>query len=327
LGALGKTAQTKEGNAVPVILAYIFVVIIWSTTPLAIQWSSSSLSFLAAVALRMVLALAVCLLLLLVMRRPLIQARSDWKAFAAGGVGLFPNMLIVYWSAQYIPSGLMAVVLGVYPFFVGLFSLFLLKENVFTVPRFIALFVAIAGLVLIHYEQMLFGAMAVKGVLGMLLSAVLFAASSVWLKAVGGGVDPLRQSAGVLLLSAPCFAVVWWLLDGTVPEYIDTKSISGVSYLVLAGSVLGHTLFFYVLRHCHMGTVSLITLITPVIAMVIGVYLADEVVTVTGAVGAALIVVSLAVYQSVGVQAVRRFFRWLKRRQVKDMPALGVVEK
>lgn len=300
--------RVKEGTIVPVVFAYIFVVIIWSTTPLAIQWSNSSLSFIGAVTLRMVLALIVSLLLLSALRQPLIKQASDWKAFAAGCIGIFPNMLLVYWSAQYIPSGLMAVVMGVYPFLVGVFAYFFLKENVFTIARLCALCMAVAGLVLIQSEQLAMGSRAVLGVVGMLSSAVLFALSSVWLKALGGGVDPLRQSTGVLLLAVPCFVVTWWLTDGTLPADVDMKSIGGVAYLVIAGSVVGHTLFFYVLRYCTVGTVSLITLITPVIAMLIGLYAADEVVTLKGGIGAALIVLSLAVYQDVG----RWLARWLR---------------
>ncbi len=295
----------------PVIIAYLCVVAIWSTTPLAIQWSNSSLSFMAAVTLRMVLALIVSLLLLAVMRQPLVRQASDWKAFAAGCIGLFPNMLLVYWAAQYIPSGMMAVVMGVYPFLVGVFAWFFLKENVFTAARVGALCMAVAGLGLIHSEQLALGSRAVLGVLGMLTSAVLFALSSVWLKALGGGVDPLRQSTGVLVLAAPCFIVAWWLTDGVVPQVVDLKSISGVAYLVLAGSVVGHTLFFFVLRNCTVGTVSLITLITPVIAMVIGIYFADEQITLKGGLGALLIVLSLALYQDVG----RWLARWIRARR------------
>lgn len=307
----------------PVILAYILVVIIWSTTPLAIQWSNTSLTFLAAATLRMLLALGVCLLVLLAMRRPLVKQGSDWKVFAVGCIGIFPNMLLVYWSAQYIPSGVMAVVLGIYPFFVGVFSLLFLKENVFNVTRVLALLIAVGGLMLIHSEQMVFGDKAIQGVLGMLLSAVFFAMSSVWMKAVGGAVDPLRQSTGVLLLAAPCFLVTWLLFDGVIPSAVEMKSISGLVYLVLAGSVVGHTLFFYVLRHCTVGTVALITLITPVIALVIGFYIADEVITLKGGMGAALIVFSLAIYQGVWrqlVRGVRAGFRLSRRAGKREQP-------
>lgn len=140
-----------------VALAYACVVLIWATTPLGINWSNSTLSFAAAVALRMCLALAICWLALVVMRERLVQQRSDWKAFFAGAIGLYPNMLLVYWSAQFIPSGLMAVILGLYPFTAGLFTYFILKEWVFTPPRIVALALAVTGLGVIHYEHLEIG--------------------------------------------------------------------------------------------------------------------------------------------------------------------------
>ena len=42
------------------ISAYCAVLFIWATTPLGIKWSNSSLSFSAAITLRMVLALVLC---------------------------------------------------------------------------------------------------------------------------------------------------------------------------------------------------------------------------------------------------------------------------
>ena len=44
--------------------AFIGVVVIWSTTPLAIQWSSTGGGYLFGVASRMVLGLFVCLVLI-----------------------------------------------------------------------------------------------------------------------------------------------------------------------------------------------------------------------------------------------------------------------
>lgn len=282
-----------------VALAYAGVVLIWSTTPLAIQWSNSSLSFVTAISVRMVIALAVCLAILIAMRKPLVESSKDWLAFLTGAVGLFPNMLIVYWSAQFIPSGVMAVVLGMFPFTVGTFSYFILKENVFTVGKVLALIIAIMGLTLIHIEQMEIGGHAIYGVLGMLTSTILWGFSSVCMKAVGGQVDAFRLSTGVLLVATPGFIISWFFMDGRIPEFVDMHSMLGVIYLVIAGSVLGGTLFFYVLRHCPVDTVSLITLITPVIAIVIGMMVQDESLSAMSILGCTMIVSSLAIYQNV----------------------------
>lgn len=282
-----------------IAVAYVGVILIWSTTPIAIQWSNSSLNFISAVGLRMILATIICLGVLVVMRKPLIEKRRDWQAFAAGSVGLFPNMLIVYWSAQFIPSGLMAIILGLFPFTVGVFSLFILRENVFTYGKVAALIIAVLGLTLIHIEQMQFGGPALYGVLGMLASCVLWGLSSVWMKAVGSDVDSFRLSTGVLVVSTPGFFFTWLLAGGSLPSSIDTRSIAGVIYLVVAGSVLGGTLFFYVLKNCKVGTVSLITLITPILAVSIGFLVEGETISPIAMIGCGLILFALTVYQGV----------------------------
>ncbi len=290
----------------PVIFAYGFVIFIWATTPLAIQWSNSSLAFVAAVSLRMVLALAVCGGLLFLFKIPLVKRRSDWMAFVAGMVGLYPNMLLVYWSAQYISSGVMAIVLGFYPFAVGFFSLLFLKENVFSPMRLAAACLAIGGLAIIHLEQVSASGDSVYGIMGMFVSSFLFALSTVWVKAIGSSINPLRQSTGVLMLAVPAFTITWFLLDGEVPQFIDAKSMIGVSYLSIAGTVIGHTLFFYVLKNCSMVSVSVIPLITPVMALSIGSVFADESVTGITIFGSAVVLFALALYQGVHTVLIER---------------------
>ncbi len=278
--------------------AYLGVVLIWSTTPLAIKWSNSSLSFVTAVSARVFIGLAICLLILAVMRKPLVKQRDDWQAFFAGLIGLFPNMLLVYWSAQHIPSALAAVIFGLYPFMVGVFSFLIMKENIFTIRRVIALVVALSGLIVINLEQFSMGGSAVYGVIGMMASTVLFGLSSVWVKHVGVEVDPFRQTTGVLLLAAPLFGLSWFIFDGVLPTFVDSRSLTGVLYLSFAGTLLGGTLFYYVLRNCHVSSVGLITFITPVTALFIGVLLDGERISPATVVGCVLIIVSLAIYQN-----------------------------
>ncbi|HID49904.1 MAG TPA: EamA family transporter, partial [Chromatiales bacterium] len=44
--------------------AYVGIIIVWSTTPLAIKWSGEGAGFLFGVSARMLLGAVVCLLLL-----------------------------------------------------------------------------------------------------------------------------------------------------------------------------------------------------------------------------------------------------------------------
>lgn len=281
--------------------AYISVVLIWSTTPLAIHLSNSSLSFVAAISVRMVLALVICLALLKLLGQPLIKERKDWLVYAASGFGLFPNMLLLYWAALYIPSGLMSVLMGIYPFFVGIMSIIVLRQNPFNVTRICALLLAVLGLVIIHHEQMQLGPQAAVGVMVLVLACVLWAVSTVLVKKLGAQVGPLRQGTGSLVVAAPFFAISWLVLDGEVPalDSLDSASIGGVMYLVIMGSVVSHTLWFYVLRECTAISVSLVTLITPILAMTWGYFFAGETLSSTTVIGASIICFALMLYQGI----------------------------
>lgn len=293
------------GQVMRVAMAYCFVVLIWSTTPLGIKWSISSLSFSAGIALRIFIALAICASILCVLRRPLIRERRDWQVYLAGSIGIFPNMLLVYWCAQHIPSGLAAVIFGLYPFSVGIFSYLILRENIFNLRRLLALFIALCGLVLININQFQLGGNALYGSVGMLMSTLMFGLSSVWVKHIGGNVDPLRQSTGVFLVAAPLLAITWFFTDGQLPQAIDGRSLSGVLYLSIAGSVLGGTLFFYVLKHCRVSSIGLITFISPMLALAMGALVDGERFTSTMFAGCLLILLSLAIYQNVFVLLVK----------------------
>lgn len=296
--------------------AYILVVLIWSTTPLAIHWSNSSLSYVAAITLRMALALPLCYLLMKILREPLIRHKGDWLAYAASALGLFPNMLLVYWAAQFIPSGLMSVMFGLYPFCVGIFSLLMLRENPFTSTKIVALLLAVLGLWVLHRDQMAAGDHAVWGLAAMVLVCVLWGFSSVAVKKLAADVSPSRMGTGSLLLSLPFFVAAWFWFDGQLPPAIGQKSLWAVVYLVLAGSLLGHVLWFYVLRACNVASVSLITLITPVLALNWGLWFAGEVPGRQTLMGAALILLALLLYQGIGVRVLRFLHGTTKSRRL-----------
>lgn len=279
--------------------AYILVVLIWSTTPLAIHFSNSSVTFVSAVTARMLFAFIFCFALLKLTRQSLFTSSRDLRLYMASAFGLFPNMLLVYWAAQHIPSGLMSVIMGIYPFFVGIFSMWILGDRPFNLVKVVALCMAVIGLLVINFEQISLGPGSGKGVLAMVVSCVIWGISTVLVKKLGAEVSPLRQGTGSLAVALPFFLIAWFLVDGDLPSQVDQKSMWGITYLVLMGSLIGHTLWFYVLRECTVFSVSLVTLITPVLALTWGILFAGERFSLATLFGAFLIVFSLMLYQGV----------------------------
>ena len=294
-----------------VLLAYFSVVLIWATTPLTIQWSSDSLSFIAAVLLRMSAALSIGLAINLMLRRKLFVQAGVWKVYAAGAIGIFPNMPIVYWSAQFIPSGLVAIVFAMSPFVVGLMTLILLKQNPFTFKRVFALVLALSGLIVIFYHQFNVNWYSVYGVAGILLSCFLFSFSSVLVKKLEIKANAFNQALGTMLFALPGLFLMWWIVDGSIPHDISTKSLFAVGYLSIFGSLVGAALFFYVLANMSPTSVSLITLMTPVLALILGAWIANESFSTQLWIGAGLVITALLLY--LDLSSSNLFFTYLKR--------------
>lgn len=289
-----------------VLFAYLSVVLIWATTPLTIQWSSDSLSFMTAAAARMTLALGIALVIHALLRQSLATYIAHYKIYFAASIGIFPNMPVVYWAAQYIPSGLVAVIFSMSPFVTGVISILLLRQNPFTVKRIAALLLAVAGLVVIFYHQLKFDGDSVFGITGILCSCVLFSLSSVWVKKLTGEakvtLDSFHQATGALLFSLPGLLLSWWWMDDGLPDTVSFKSGASIIYLAIMGSLVGSALFFYILQRLSASAVSLITLITPVLAILLGKAAAAEMLSTQTLWGVVLVMLALFLYMPWGIR-------------------------
>ena len=70
----------------------------------------------------------------------------------------------------------------------------------------------------------------------------------------------------------------------------------GVGYLAVAGSCLGYTLYFYVLRHCSLAATGLLTLLSPPLALAVGFCILGEVLSLHEQVGIFMVILALAIY-------------------------------
>ncbi len=277
-------------------LAYAAIVLIWSTTPLAIKWSTESLSFIAGLASRVVLSALVCTLLVLWRRRGIPLDRRAVASYGAGVLGIYGAMSCVYFSAQYIPSGLISVMFGLAPVLSGIFAELLLKERAFTPAKLVALAIALAGLSLIFRGEMAINADAWPGLIAILAGTALFALSGVLVKCTSAHLDPLSHTTATLLFSLPLFFITWLAFDGQVPEQVSSKSLAAVLYLALIGSVVGFLLYFWVLQRMAASKLALVTLMTPGLALILGATLEGETIASSTWTGTALVLAGLALH-------------------------------
>lgn len=282
------------------VLAYLFAIAIWSTTPLAIKLSNDSVTPITAISLRMILAITVGVVILSITRRFTVFDRRYFKLYFAGSIGIFPNMVLIYYAANILSSGLIAVLMGLSPFVTGLLAHFVLGEEFFTRRKLLAQLIAIVGLVTVFFGQLSVDSSSAWGVLLMLCSVLLFSVSSVMVKRFSLERSPtsLDQTIGAMTFSMPGLLLVWFLFDGDFNIELSAISFWSISYLALVGSLIGFVLFFYVLKQMSVAMVALILLITPAFALVLGHLAAGEVVSSSIIIGSALILVGLVLYEN-----------------------------
>src|SRR3569832_2603137 len=194
----------KEKN-VSVPAAYVGVILIWSTTPLAINWSSQGAGFLFAVTGRMLIGAMVCLALIAALRVAMPWHREAGRTYLAAGIGSYGSMICAYWGAQYIPSGLISVLFGLTPLATGVLAALWLNERSFTPGRLAGLAAGLCGLGIIFASTLRVDAAALRGIAAVLLAVILHSVSSVRVKRLGADVPALAVTAGGLLVAAPLY--------------------------------------------------------------------------------------------------------------------------
>lgn len=282
----------------PVSVAYLAVVIIWSTTPLGIVWSSETVSPTLAVLLRMLIAIIPGMVILKLANINLPWSTQARKIYAYSCVGVFGGMLFSYLAAQYLASGMMSLIFGLSPIFSGVLAQKILDEPKFSRLKKLALAVALSGLFVVCFDSMSLSENSVIGIAFILLGVFFFSLSGVMVKSVAIDIHPLATTVGALTFSVPLFAIVWFLVDGTLPyQEWHARSIWAILYLGIFGSLVGFLAYFFILQKLRASTVALITMMTPVFALYLGAVLNNETVSLHLIFGALLVMCGLALYQ------------------------------
>jgi len=281
-------------------LAYLSVVLLWATTPLAIKWSGEGPGFLFGVTGRMTIGFLCILPMLRLSKQRLFWHRKALQTYLAVAVQIYGSMLAVYWAAQFIPSGWISVIFGLLPLMTALLAAVWLKERSLTLGKLLAYILGISGLWLMFGSALQLGHDAVLGIVGVLVATFLQAVSSVWVKRIDGSIPALSQVAGGLLLSLPFYLITWAAFDGHWPAEISPVSLASIVYLGSIATTVGFVLYYYLLIHQSATRVALVTLVSPVMALLLGHAVNHEALTINVATGTLLILGALLVHEFFG---------------------------
>jgi drug/metabolite transporter (DMT)-like permease len=105
------------------------------------------------------------------------------------------------------------------------------------------------------------------------------------------------QTAGTLWFSVPCYTLVWFLSSEKIPTGVSLKATLAIGYLGIFGSVIGFIIYYFLIQKLPSHKVALVSLMTPVFAMMLGHMVNQEQWHHLELIGAALILGALAMHQ------------------------------
>ena len=274
------------------------MVLVWSTTPLGIVFSSATVEPTLAVLLRMLIGLVLAAFVVAIANIRIPWHRRACFLYGYSSIGIYGGMLLSYMAAKTVPSGLISLIFGLAPILSGLLAQRLLNEPKFSLIKCTALICALGGLYLVSEEHIQGSMLQIQGFIYVALAVCFFSLSGVMIKRIRIAIHPMATTFGSLIFVTPLFFITWWFFGGQLDSQAwSAKSIWAIVYLGVFGSLVGALAYFHVLQKLTASTVALTTLITPSFAIVLGAWLNDEPISMQLGVGAGIILISLAIFQ------------------------------
>jgi drug/metabolite transporter (DMT)-like permease len=277
------------------VLAFGAIYILWGTTFLAIRIAVLEFPPLFTAGLRFFIAGSLLYgFMRLRMRQP-NPSPVQWRNLALVSVCMFVITYgAVFWAEQYVSSGVTSVIEATLPITAIILEIFIFRSQPFEARLFAAVAVGFCGVCLLfmHNEAQqlaLVPCLAILGggiawSVGAVLSGQLALPQS---KPLTAGIEMMLGGAVLLMLSA-AFGEMHPL------PHLTLRAGLALAYLIVFGSLIAYTAYVWLLGRMSVTRVASHAYVNPLIAVALGYFAANEIVTTKTLVSAALIIGSVA---------------------------------
>ena len=270
--------------------------LVWGSTWLVIREGLDDLPPFTALAARFLVAFAAFALVAHPLHRLEGGERPGRGLTLTMGLVLHAfSYAVIYQAEQTVPSGLTAVLWGVYPILMAVAGHCLLPGERLRPGAALGFVTGFAGVVLLFVADL--RAISSSAVLGgalLLASPLATAIGTVHIKRSGSATSSVLLCRDSLGVAAVVTAVLALLFERDAEATWSGRALFSVLYLGIVGTCVTFSVYFWLLRFAAASRLSLIAYVTPAVALVLGWLVRGEPVGPTTLVGAALIVVGVA---------------------------------
>jgi len=260
-------------------LVWLLLCCIWGSTWLFIKLGLSELPPFTFAGIRFVIACAILFAIIKARRLSLPRTRADWMLLATTGVLSFSlNYGLVFWGEQYVSSGLAALLQATIPAFGLVIAHYYLPDEQMTPIKIFGVVMGVAGVGVIFSNQLsVAGPRALAGCAGLVVGSACAAYANVLVKARGAKLNPAILAGGQMIFGLIPLLLIGIPLEGNPLHFHWTRmAVISLFYLAIVGSVVAFLLYYWLVQHMDVTKTMLIALVTPVIAVSLGVMVLNE---------------------------------------------------
>src|SRR5580704_4582378 len=266
------SSQNKaRSDAIKLALAFVAIYVIWGSTYLAIRYAVETIPPLVTAGIRH--SIAGMIMLVWAWARGFRPTREHWiSGTIIGALFFLIGHGSLHWAEQYVGSGLAALLIATEPMFILVLAWMMGQQKISRISA-LGLVLGVAGVAMLTGVELTVKGSSLLGLLAVLTGSLSWAAGVVISPKLKLPDDALGRTA----IPTLCGAVMLLAAAGQTGEFrathwasISNKSLLGLAYLIVFGSVVAFTAYTWLLQRCPPALVATHTYANPVVAVFLG---------------------------------------------------------
>ena len=265
---------------------------LWGSSFGAIKIALHGVTPLTVMSVRILLAGAALLLLILVRKTPLPRGIQNW--IKIGWMALFGTLIpffLVPWGQLQIDSSLAAILMAVNPLFALTLGHFFSEHESFTLRQLLAMLVGFSGILLVFGENAI---SSINGNIWAQLAVIgagfCYTISGVIVSRVrGASADSV--SASSFICSSVIVFPLWMILEQPWSLHFETESLLALTHLGLVSTGMAFLMRYYIILRAGAVFLSYVAFIIPMFGILFGILFLGETIS-ANTMGAVVLILS-----------------------------------
>ena len=307
----------NRAYAIKLALAFAAIYLVWGSTYLAIRYAVETIPPLVTAGIRH--SIAGTILFAWAWARGFRPTRAHWiSGFVLGALFFLIGHGSLHWAEQYVGSGLAALLIATEPMFILVLAWSMGQQKIGRLSA-LGLGLGVLGVAMLTGVELTVKGSSLLGLLAVLVGSLSWSVGVVISPRLKLPEDALGRTA----IPTLCGAAMLLAAAGLTGEFqathwasISNKSLLGLAYLIVFGSIVAFTSYTWLLQRCPPALVATHTYANPVVAVFLGWLLASEPLTMR------VVLASIAI-----LGAILLIRRGERKTVVKDVDAVPLPAK